>query len=825
MGRRLAIAVAVAFAALPAAAHGQHTKVSLESVGPAGGNGAFPADVTGVLDGGSRVLVSTGEPLTADDTDAALDVYSRGAGTTTLHSAGVTGGNGAFPATYAGARRAGARVFFQTDEQLVGTDTDNSLDVYARVASTTTLISTGPGAGATGAFDAYFAGASADGTRAFFSTRGSLTAGDTDASTDVYERAGGSTALVSTGPAGGNGTPGAELVGLSDDGARAFFHTNEPLVAGDTDVVQDVYEQAGGVTTLVSTGPAGGNGSDPASYADSSLDGTKVFFHTRESLLASDTDDGVDVYERAGGATSIHSVGPSGGNGNGNATLAGISEDGSTVFIDTVEKLIPNPVDRDTQNDVYRSAGGSLTLVSPGGNDTVATPAYLAAASADGSRAFIRSEEALVAGDTDKYQDVYEYTGGGLTRVSLGPAGGNGPMHASLGGISDDGTRVFFETYESLDASDADSSADVYERHAGATHHLSRGATGGNGVFDATVRAVSPGGERVFFRTAESLLPADTDGVADVYSANVPASLTVVLDSLPDDPQDFGFTTAGGLAPPAFQLDDDSDGSLSNTRAFGDLSPGGGYSVAQTLPTGWSQVSAVCDDGSPPAAIDLEAGEAVTCTFVNQRGYVRPRNASPVKVSLVPAYAQCVSPNRTHGPTLTFPSCAPPQQTSLYLTTGTPDVNAQTANMSSGAQFLALSGDGGTATDEADVVIGFTVNDVRVRPTLADYPGELVGTVMLRVTDRLNGPAQNEAGTVSDMPLSFTIPCAISADVSTGAACSIATSADAVLPGMVSEAKRTIWAMEDVGVSDGGPDGQASTPGNTLFLKQGLFVP
>ena len=45
------------------------------------------------------------------------------------------------------------------------------------------------------------------------------------------------------------------------------------------------------------------------------------------------------------------------------------------------------------------------------------------------------------------------------------------------------------------------------------------------------------------------------------------------------------------------------------------------------------------------------------------------------------------------------------------------------------------------------------------------------------------------------------------------------------MPGLVSESKRTIWQMGDVRVLDGGPDGQASTTGNTLFLKQGVFVP
>ena len=45
---------------------------------------------------------------------------------------------------------------------------------------------------------------------------------------------------------------------------------------------------------------------------------------------------------------------------------------------------------------------------------------------------------------------------------------------------------------------------------------------------------------------------------------------------------------------------------------------------------------------------------------VPQPGYPRPAGASPLRVSLVPAFERCVEPNRTHGPPLSFASCAPP---------------------------------------------------------------------------------------------------------------------------------------------------------------------
>ncbi len=46
-----------------------------------------------------------------------------------------------------------------------------------------------------------------------------------------------------------------------------------------------------------------------------------------------------------------------------------------------------------------------------------------------------------------------------------------------------------------------------------------------------------------------------------------------------------------------------------------------------------------------------------------------------MRMSLVPAYAACAAPNRTHGPPLAFASCNPPAQTSAQATVGTPDAN------------------------------------------------------------------------------------------------------------------------------------------------------
>ena len=193
-------------------------------------------------------------------------------------------------------------------------DTDATEDVYERSGGQTTLVSTGPDGrqrrhrlvlrGRVGGRDA---GLPPDGGVAGERRHRRVV--------DVYERSGGQTTLVSTGPTGGNGATPRSSTGASADGTRVFLQTAESLVSADTDTVLDVYERSGGQTTLVSTGPTGGNGTVDALFRGASADGTRVFYVTRESLVGADTDTVLDVYERSGGQTTLLSTGPTGGNG------------------------------------------------------------------------------------------------------------------------------------------------------------------------------------------------------------------------------------------------------------------------------------------------------------------------------------------------------------------------------------------------------------------------------------------------------------------------------------------------------------------------------
>ena len=196
-------------------------------------------------------------------------------------------------------------------------------------------------------------------------------------------------------------------------------------------------------------------------------------------------------------------------------------------------------------------------------------------------------------------------------------------------------------------------------------------------------------------------------------------------------------------------------------------------------------------------------------------GYPRPKGASPASVALVPAYNQCTSPNRTHGTPLSSGSCAPPVQSSNFLTLGTPDANGAAANGIASVRLITSSG---------DVRINLSATDVRKKSDLTDYSGQLKLSTTLRITDRNNGPT--ETGTTQDGPLSYTVPCtATPTDSTVGSSCSVNTTANAVSPGTVGANYRTIWQLGKIDVYDGGADGVAGTDPNTLFLTQGVFVP
>jgi hypothetical protein len=731
--RVAALATALVAVALPLSASADHNSVEQLSIGPAGGNGALAAAWAGASEDGSRAFFETSEQLVSADTDARTDVYQSAGGTTTLVSAGAIGGNGSFNAFFAGASSDGTRVFFGSAEKLVSGDTDTQTDIYERSGGTTTQVSTGPNGG-NGAYPAFFDGASADGSRVFLHTAEKLTLDDVDSQSDIYERAAGTTTRVSAGAVGGNGDFPAFFGGSSEDGLHVFFETQESLSVGDADAFIDVYDGSGGSSALVSTGSTGGNGASDAFFDGNSTDGSRAFFTTDESLEPSDLDAQYDVYQRLGASTTRLSTGPGGGNGATDALYRGASEDGTSVFFETAEPLTA-PGDADTNVDVYeRSPSGTANLSTgpAGGNGSF--DATYGGSTPDGSQVFIETEEILTVEDVDAQLDVYDTSVGSTALVSIGPAGGNGAFDASFRATSQSGARVFFQTAESLATPDSDASNDVYERSSSGTSRVSGGISGGNGAFDASFAAASRDGSKLFFATIERLVTGDTDSSQDLY-------------------------------------------------------------VATAAPN-----------------------------------YPRPGGATPLRVPMVPAFAACTSPNSNHVPPLDSPSCTPAPLESALLTTSTLGKGAGVARLDT------VLGNPATPEDEADIRIILSTTDIRRAGDGSDYPGQLIFSVGMRITDRANSSFETTPGTVRDSRFDVPISCGTTADDTIGSTCNLNLSTDVIVPDFIKEGRRTVVSAFSLHVLDAGADSSITPPSGACpptcgsgdektFLTQGIFTP
>ena len=233
-----------------------------------------------------------------------------------------------------------------------------------------------------------------------------------------------------------------------------------------------------------------------------------------------------------------------------------------------------------------------------------------------------------------------------------------------------------------------------------------------------------------------------------------------------------------------------------------------------------------------PLALAVGALGLMVVSQLASASHVRPKGASPLRASLVPAFKACTAPNRTHGAPLAFPSCNPPVQTSNFLTVGSPDANGAGANSTG---FILLRVD---AIPPEDVLITSTISDVRCQAATAaavcnsantaagpDYSGQIQGNATIRISDHYNGAGLNEAATVVDIPFPVNGSCANTAVTTQGGLCTVNTTANTVVPGAVKDNQRGIVEVGQLQISDGGADGQVSTADNTLFMVQGIFIP
>jgi hypothetical protein len=242
-----------------------------------------------------------------------------------------------------------------------------------------------------------------------------------------------------------------------------------------------------------------------------------------------------------------------------------------------------------------------------------------------------------------------------------------------------------------------------------------------------------------------------------------------------------------------------------------------------------------------PLALALGALGAMVLASAAGATHPRPLSASPIVASFVPAFNECVGTgNRTHGPPLVFPSCNPPVQSSNNVTVGTFDANGANSNMKGSIRISVKVGVPG-GVEDSDVKLISSITDVRCKAGNAacgsanaadgaDYTGQLQGNALIRITDHWNAVAPGggpDAATVQDIPFPVNTGCVATASNTIGGTCAITTTANTVVPGTpVKDGKRANVEIQQIQITDGGPDGVMGTPtGNDLAFVQGIFIP
>jgi plastocyanin len=221
------------------------------------------------------------------------------------------------------------------------------------------------------------------------------------------------------------------------------------------------------------------------------------------------------------------------------------------------------------------------------------------------------------------------------------------------------------------------------------------------------------------------------------------------------------------------------------------------------------------------------SGTGMSGAVVVAAGYQRPQSASPLNVSLVPAFRQAgtgANPtNGQHSPPLGTPATLPPKQNS--------NISAVGSQNTGNASMTVVPGNQVTAADEADISYSGSITDVRaINATGVDYNPNAAGPDLTlltraRLSDLQNGPPTGSAGTTTDLDLpGVPIDC-VSTGGPEGSNCNLATSADAILAGAVVEAKQTVVQVFRVRVNDSGADGVRGNADDVLFAQQGIYIP
>ncbi len=443
---------------------------------------------------------------------------------------------------------------------------------------------------------AEFQGASADVTKAIFRLRDKLTA---NAASDVWQAyyvSAGVPKLLCVLPdgtasgghcSGGTGGEQINLVApyldrssnvtgaISDDGRRAYWTDSGSMRSGAGKVYlrlnpgEEQSEISGGECTEADkacTIEVSGTASTKAArFLMASPDGARALFRITEG----NSEGNLYLFDLEAGSSSLIATKTLG--------VAGASEDLSRVYFTSTSAIAPGGIAGEPN--LYLDDGGTkafiatLTGAVADRQNTWPEPVFhTARVSEDGSALAFNSAQPLtgydstdqVTGEADSQVYLYQAGAPGPVCVSCNPSGArplgrrvtldafgeSATMAASVPpaqfqlhfphSLSDDGKRLFFDSYDALLPRDTNGKADVYQWAAASSQkeceeigaelfvESSDGClsliSSGQSPSDSEFLDASPSGDDVFFATNASLLPQDP-GLIDVYDARTKGGL------------------------------------------------------------------------------------------------------------------------------------------------------------------------------------------------------------------------------------------------------------------------------------------------------------
>ncbi len=442
--------------------------------------------------------------------------------------------------------------------------------------------------------DKSYSGRSADGSHIIFESDQQLSSQLTipNASPEVWEWVNGAVRLVSILPNGtippngagtGNGTNGALGNGtafsgtlpqpnvVSGDGSKIFFGIGGGSNIGGAQ--SGVYVRESGTTTRElslsqRTGTIGQQPINGASFAGASADGNMAVFTSPDQLTNDATPNGgLYGFDLRTGVLSFLSSGATDPNGAQVEAIVGnsltttlVSSDGSHVYFLAQGVLVPGKGVAGGHN-LYMADANGVSYIATLGNDDAQNwvsntgngGSITMRTTPDGRSLVFQSWEQVTNVDNGGHEEIYLYDADKdtTTCVSCGDAGHTPAGDASIlstplprGGflnaiqlgrqrtLTDDGSRIFFQTTDSLVPEDVNGLADVYEYYT-ATGKVAL-ISAGTGGYDSEIADNSPDGRDVFFFTRDSLVKRDIDGGGrDLYDARIGGGFADPQDTTP----------------------------------------------------------------------------------------------------------------------------------------------------------------------------------------------------------------------------------------------------------------------------------------------------